>query len=32
MCFACCVFHAGLLLGLLFNPETEGDIFFRNIG
>jgi hypothetical protein len=30
--FACCLFHAGLLLRLLFNPENEDDIFIRRIG
>jgi hypothetical protein len=25
-------FHAGLLLGLFFNPEDGSDMFFRNIG
>jgi hypothetical protein len=25
--FACCLIHAGVLLGLLFNPENAGDIF-----
>jgi hypothetical protein len=24
--------HAGFLLGLLFDPEDEGDMFVRNIG
>jgi hypothetical protein len=24
-------FHTGFLLGLFFDPEDEGDIFFRNI-
>jgi hypothetical protein len=23
--------HAGVLLGLLFNPENEGDQFLRNV-
>jgi hypothetical protein len=27
-----CLFHAGLLLGLLFNAEDGGDMFLRNIG
>jgi hypothetical protein len=25
-------FHAGLLLGLFFNPEDGGDMFLRNVG
>jgi hypothetical protein len=25
-------FHAGLLLGLLFDPEIGGDMFLRNVG
>jgi hypothetical protein len=25
-------FHAGFLLGLFFNPEDGGDMFFRNVG
>jgi hypothetical protein len=29
---ACCLLHAGFLLGLLFNPEDEGDMFLRNVG
>jgi hypothetical protein len=28
---ACCLLHAGFLLGLLFNPEDEGLIFPRNM-
>jgi hypothetical protein len=30
--FACYLPHAGLLLGLFFDPEDEGDIFVRNVG
>jgi hypothetical protein len=29
---ACCLLHAGFLLGLLFNPEDGGDILLRNFG
>jgi hypothetical protein len=25
-------FHADFLLGLLFEPEDEGDMFLRNVG
>jgi hypothetical protein len=25
---ACCLLHAGFLLGLFFNPEDGGDMFF----
>jgi hypothetical protein len=27
-----CLLHAGFLLGLLFNPEDEIDMFLRNVG
>jgi hypothetical protein len=30
--FACCLLHAGYLLGLLFNTEDGGDMFLRNFG
>jgi hypothetical protein len=30
--FACCVVHAGFLLGLFFNLEHGGDMFLRNVG
>jgi hypothetical protein len=30
--FACYLFHAGLFLGLYFDPENEGDMFLRNVG
>jgi hypothetical protein len=30
--FACCLLHAGFLLGLLFYPEDGGDMFLRNVG
>jgi hypothetical protein len=29
---ACCLLHAGFLLGLLYNTEDGGDVFLRNIG
>jgi hypothetical protein len=29
---ACCLLHAGFLLGLFFNPEDKGDISLRNVG
>jgi hypothetical protein len=25
-------FYAGVLFGLFFDPENEGDMFFRNVG
>jgi hypothetical protein len=28
---ACCLLYGGFLLGLLFDLEDEGDMFFRNI-
>jgi hypothetical protein len=30
--FACSLLPAGFLLGLLLNPEDEGDMFLRNVG
>jgi uncharacterized membrane protein len=30
--FVCYLLYAGLLLGLFFDPEYEGDIFLRNLG
>jgi hypothetical protein len=30
--FACCLLHAGFLLGLIFNPEDGGDMILRNVG
>jgi hypothetical protein len=29
---ACCLLHAGFLLGLLHHPEDGGEIFLQNIG
>jgi hypothetical protein len=29
---ACCLLHAGFLLGLLFDPENRDDMFLRNVG
>jgi hypothetical protein len=29
---ACCLLHAGFLLGLPFNPKNGGDMFLRNVG
>jgi hypothetical protein len=29
---ACCLLCAGFLLGLLFNPEDEGNMFFQTVG
>jgi hypothetical protein len=29
---ACYLLHAGVLLGLFFNPEGGGDMFFQNVG
>jgi hypothetical protein len=26
----CCLFHAGFLLGLLFDPKQREDMFFQN--
>jgi hypothetical protein len=31
MSLATC-YHAGFLLGLFFDPEDGGDIFFQNVG
>jgi hypothetical protein len=31
-CSACCLLHAGFLLGLLYSPEDRGDVFLPNIG
>jgi hypothetical protein len=28
---ACCLFHAGFLIGLLFNSEDGGDMILQNI-
>jgi hypothetical protein len=28
---ACYLLHPGLLLGLFFDPEDEGDMFLRNV-
>jgi hypothetical protein len=28
---ACCLLHAGFLLGLLLNPEDGTDMFLRNV-
>jgi hypothetical protein len=25
-------FHSGFFLGVLFDPENEGDMFLRNVG
>jgi hypothetical protein len=30
-CSACNLLHAGFLLGLFFDPEDRGDMFFRNV-
>jgi hypothetical protein len=30
--WSCCLLHAGIVLGLHFNPEDGGDIFLRNVG
>jgi hypothetical protein len=27
-----CLLHAGFLLGLLFDPEDEGEMFLRKLG
>jgi hypothetical protein len=32
LCSACCLLHAGLLLGLFFDPEDGRDVFLRNVG
>jgi hypothetical protein len=29
---ACCLLHAGFLLGLFFDPEDGGNMFFQNVG
>jgi hypothetical protein len=29
---ACYLFHSGVLIGLLFNPENGDDMFLRNLG
>jgi hypothetical protein len=29
---ACYLFHAGLLLGLFFNPEDGSDMFLSSVG
>jgi hypothetical protein len=29
---ACYLLHTGFLLGLFFDPEDGGDMFFRNFG
>jgi hypothetical protein len=29
---ACCLLHAGFLLGSLFEPDDVSDMFFRKIG
>jgi hypothetical protein len=29
---ACCLLHAGIFLGLFFNPEDGSDMFLRNTG
>jgi hypothetical protein len=29
---ACCLLYADFLLGLLFDPEDKGDMFFQNVG
>jgi hypothetical protein len=29
---ACYLLHAGLFLGLIFDIEDGGDMFFRNVG
>jgi hypothetical protein len=29
---ACYLLHVGLLIGLFFDPENEGEIFFRKVG
>jgi hypothetical protein len=31
-CSACCLLHAGFLLGLLFDTEEGSDMFLRNLG
>jgi hypothetical protein len=32
VCCACYLLHAGFVLGLFFDPEDVGEIFFRNVG
>jgi hypothetical protein len=28
----CCLLHADFLLGLIFDPEDRGDMFYQNVG
>jgi hypothetical protein len=30
-CFSCYLLHSGFLLGLIFYPEDDDDVFFRNV-